>query len=187
MVRVVGIDHISVRVGDFKKSKAFYDKLFKFLGFKVLDEYPDSMGWTNGKTRYWIGQADAEGKQRKYRIGDIGLHHYAFELRSRADVDALQAFVKELGATIADPADEYYDDYYAVFFLDPDGLKLEGMKYGEEHAKAARVRARKKAAAANAKTAKAKTAKAKTTKTKTTKAKTAKAKTGKSGAREKRG
>ena len=32
---------------------------------------------------------------------------------------------------IVDPADEYYEDYYAVFFLDPDGIKLEGMKYGE--------------------------------------------------------
>ncbi|TAJ34487.1 MAG: VOC family protein, partial [Reyranella sp.] len=31
-----------------------------------------------------------------------------------------------------DPAAEYYEDYYAVFFLDPDGLKLEGMKYGEK-------------------------------------------------------
>jgi len=33
-----------------------------------------------------------------------------------------------MGAAIVDPAGEYYDDYYAVFFLDPDGLKLEGMK-----------------------------------------------------------
>ena len=31
-----------------------------------------------------------------------------------------------------------YNDYYAVFFLDPDGLKLEGMKYGERHARDAR-------------------------------------------------
>jgi catechol 2,3-dioxygenase-like lactoylglutathione lyase family enzyme len=154
MVHVVGIDHISVRVGDFERSKVFYDKLFEFLGFKVLNEYADSKGWTNGQTRYWIGQADAEGKAHRYRIGDIGLHHYAFELRSRADVDALQAFVKELGATIVDPADEYYDDYYAVFFLDPDGIKLEGMKYGEEHAKTARARARKKVSAAKAKAAK---------------------------------
>ena len=37
------------------------------------------------------------------------------------------------GWTIVDPAAEYYDDYYAVFFLDPAGLKLEGMKYGEKH------------------------------------------------------
>ena len=39
-------------------------------------------------------------------------------------------------ATIVGPAGEYYEDYYAVFFLDPDGLKLEGMKYGERRAKA---------------------------------------------------
>jgi hypothetical protein len=50
----------------------------------------------------------------------------------------LQAFLQDLGATIVDPAGEYYDDYYAVFFLDPDGLKLEGMKYGERRASEAR-------------------------------------------------
>ncbi len=133
MVRVVGIDHISVRVSNLGKSKAFYGKLFSFLGFKVLDEYADAIGWTNGKTRFWIGQADAQGRKVKHRIGDVGFHHYAFELRSRKDVDALEAFVRDkLGATIVDPAGEYYDDYYAVFFLDPDGLKLEGMKWGEK-------------------------------------------------------
>jgi catechol 2,3-dioxygenase-like lactoylglutathione lyase family enzyme len=142
MVRVVGIDHLVIRVSDYEKSKAFYGKLFEFLGFKVLDEYPDAIGWTNGKTRFWIGPADAKGKKRKYRIGDIGFHHYAFELRSRKDVDALQGLVKKLGAPIVDPAAEYYDDYYAMFFLDPDGLKLEGMKWGEHHARAARKRAR---------------------------------------------
>lgn len=146
MVRVVGIDHLVIRVSDFQKSKRFYGKLFDFLGFEVLDEYPGAIGWTNGKTRFWIGRADAKGRQRKYRIGDVGFHHYAFELRSRKDVDALQAFLAENDTPIVDAADEYYDDYYAVFFLDPDGLKLEGMKYGEAHARATR----KKAAARNA-------------------------------------
>ena len=60
---------------------------------------------------------------------------YAFELRNRRDVDALQAFLEAEGVRIVDPADEYYEDYYAVFFLDPDGIKLEGMKYGELTAK----------------------------------------------------
>ncbi len=126
--RVVGIDHISVRVSDYEKSKAFYGRLFEFLGFEISDEYPDTIGWTNGKTRYWI--APAEGR-KKHHIGDVGLHHYAFELRSRKDVDALQSFLEKEGVRIVDPADEYYEDYYAVFFLDPDGIKLEGMKYGE--------------------------------------------------------
>jgi catechol 2,3-dioxygenase-like lactoylglutathione lyase family enzyme len=141
VVRVVGIDHISIRVSDFDKSKAFYGKLFPFLGFKVLEEYEGAIGWTNGKTRFWIGQADAQGRKRKYRTGDVGLHHYAFELRSRKDVDALQDFLRREGVRIVDPAAEYYDDYYAVFFLDPDGIKLEGMKWGERHRAAARRRA----------------------------------------------
>ncbi|MCX5577001.1 VOC family protein [Kaistia terrae] len=134
MVQVVGIDHLVIRVGDFARSKAFYGRLFAFLGFEVLGDYGDMIGWTNGKTRFWIGEADAEGKKRKHRVGDIGFHHYAFELRSRKDVDDLEAFLKQEGADIVDPADEYYEDYYAVFFLDPDGLKLEGMTYGENAA-----------------------------------------------------
>src|SRR4051794_7855147 len=137
MVRVVGIDHLSIRVSDYEKSKQFYGRLFNFLGFELSDEYPDTIGWTNGKTRFWISPADAQGKKHKYRTGDVGFHHYAFQLRSRADVDALQTFLTEqLSATIVDPAAEYYDDYYAVFFLDPDGLKLEGMKYGENRKRA---------------------------------------------------
>jgi catechol 2,3-dioxygenase-like lactoylglutathione lyase family enzyme len=143
MVRVVGIDHLVIRVSDYEASKTFYGGLFGFLGFEISDQYEDAIGWTNGKTRFWIGPADAEGKKRKYRIGDVGFHHYAFELRSRKDVDALQEFLKELGATIVDPAGEYYDDYYAVFFLDPDGLKLEGMKYGERQARETRVKAKR--------------------------------------------
>jgi len=140
--KVVGIDHISIRVSNYEKSKAFYGRLFEFLGFEISDEYPNTIGWTNGKTRYWI--APAEGR-KKHRIGDVGLHHYAFELRNRKDVDALQAFLKDERVRIVDPADEYYEDYYAVFFLDPDGIKLEGMKYGELTAKRKRKSLKKKA------------------------------------------
>lgn len=139
--RVVEIDHISIRVSDFEKSKAFYGRLFGFLGLQPMEEYQGAAGWSNGRTRFWIG--DAEDKSHRHRIGQVGFHHYAFQLRSRADVDALEAFLQENEVEIVDPAAEYYEDYYAVFFLDPDGLKLEGMKYGEltERKKAARKRA----------------------------------------------
>jgi catechol 2,3-dioxygenase-like lactoylglutathione lyase family enzyme len=139
MPRVVGIDHLVIRVGNYEKSKQFYDRLFTFLGFEISDEYDDAIGWTNGKTRFWIGPADAEGSKHPHRTGNIGFHHYAFQLRSRREVDELQTFLQDLGATIVDPAAEYCDDYYAVFFLDPDGLKLEGMKHGERQARATKT------------------------------------------------
>ncbi len=128
MPRVVGIDHLVLSVGDFARSKDFYGKLLKFLGFKLKHDYEDMAGWSNGKTLFWIAAADEQGRKRKYRKGDIGFHHYAFELSSRNDVDALGAFLKDNEMTVVDPPGEYYErNYYAVYFTDPDGMKLEGM------------------------------------------------------------
>jgi catechol 2,3-dioxygenase-like lactoylglutathione lyase family enzyme len=146
MPRVVGIDHLVLSVGDFDRSKEFYKKLLGFLGFKLKYEYGDMAGWSNGKTLCWIAAADAQGKTHKYRKGDIGFHHYAFELASRKDVDALGAFLEENGTTIVDPPGEYYgDDYYAVYFTDPDGMKLEGMIWAPPAKKKPKTAARKKA------------------------------------------
>ena len=130
MPRVVGIDHLVLSVGNFARSKDFYGKVLGFLGFKLKHTYPDMAGWSNGKTLFWIAAADAKGKTHKYRKGDIGFHHYAFELSSRKDVDALGAFLVEHGMTVVDPPGEYYEpSYYAVYFTDPDGMKLEGMVF----------------------------------------------------------
>lgn len=57
-----------------------------------------------------------------------GLHHLAFRAADRADVDALYALLQRIGAKVLDaPAEypQYSAGYYAVFFTDPDGLKLE--------------------------------------------------------------
>jgi catechol 2,3-dioxygenase-like lactoylglutathione lyase family enzyme len=132
MARVIGIDHLVIRVSDFDRSKDFYTKVLGFLGFKLKHEYEDHAGWSNGKTLFWIGEADAEGKKHPHRAGNIGFHHYAFELSKRKDVDDLYAFLRKHDVTVVDPpADypEYGEGYYAIYFLDPDGLKLEGMVF----------------------------------------------------------
>lgn len=130
MSRVQAVDHLVITVSDFTASNAFYSAFFDFLGFKVMDEFEGAKGWSNGSTRFWIYAADDEGIKHPYRLGDIGFHHYAFSLNGRKDVDELQTFLIQNHVRVVDPADEYYPDYYAVFFLDPDGLKLEGMHYG---------------------------------------------------------
>ena len=97
MARVVGIDHLVIRVGDYAASRDFYGKVLGFLGLRLKYEYGDHAGWSNGKTLFWIGEADAEGKRHKHRLGNIGFHHYAFELSRRRDVDDLYAFLRARG------------------------------------------------------------------------------------------
>jgi len=132
MARVVGIDHLVIRVRDFERSKDFYDTVLGFLGFKRKYTFGDTAGWSNGRTLFWIGEADAQGKKHPHRIGNIGFHHYAFELSSRRDVDGLYEVLKQHKVNVVDPPADYPDygkGYYAVFFTDPDGLKLEGMVF----------------------------------------------------------
>ncbi|MGE5721753.1 MAG: VOC family protein [Sphingomonadales bacterium] len=135
MPEVVGIDHLVIRVSDLERSKRYYDALLGFLGFELEWEFDDVAGWNNGVTMFWIAAADAEGRKHPHRAGNIGYHHYAFELASREQVDELGDFLREKGIEIVDPPADYPSygrGYYAVFFLDPDGLKLEGMYFQEK-------------------------------------------------------
>jgi catechol 2,3-dioxygenase-like lactoylglutathione lyase family enzyme len=56
-----------------------------------------------------------------------GLNHIAFNAASRAAVDELHERLKTIGATILDALAEYpyFPGYYAVYFTDPDGIKIE--------------------------------------------------------------
>lgn len=142
MVSVIGIDHLAIRVSDLAHSKRFYDRLLGFMGFEREWEFGDVVGWNNGETMFWITQADAEGLRHPHRTGNIGYHHYAFELAEQAQVDAVYDFLLKEGAEIVDPPAAYPDygeGYYAVFFLDPNGLKLEAMHFVEKQKRRERI------------------------------------------------
>ena len=54
------------------------------------------------------------------------------------------SFLVEEGVEIVDPPaayPSYGEGYYAVFFLDPDGLKLEAMHFEEKEKRRARLKA----------------------------------------------
>jgi glyoxylase I family protein len=57
----------------------------------------------------------------------VGLHHLAFEADSRAQVDERADWARTQSVEIeSEPMEySYLPGYYAVFFYDPDGLKLE--------------------------------------------------------------
>lgn len=97
MSRVPAVDHLVISVSDIARSKHFYRELFAFLGFEVMGEMDNAMGWRHASGRFWIYQADAQGAKHRYRKGDVGFHHYAWSLKSRQDVDALQRWLEQHG------------------------------------------------------------------------------------------
>jgi catechol 2,3-dioxygenase-like lactoylglutathione lyase family enzyme len=124
---VTAVDHVYVAVRDLERSIAFYDAVMRFLGFKKgtgsIAGEPHAH-YYNRETQYSIRQARSAGDHDPYRPG---LHHLCFRVATRADVDAAAAGLRALGIAASDPAlyPEYAEDYYATFFADPDGIRLE--------------------------------------------------------------
>ena len=147
MPKIVGIEHIVLHVGDLNRSRSFYDTVLGFLGFKLEWEFDRVLGWDNGETMVWIREAKGAAKKRKFRLGDIGFHHYAFELAARKHVVDLHRLLLKHKIKIVDPPAEYPSDgdgYYAVFFLDPDGMKFEGVHFAQKQKRRACRRRRAK-------------------------------------------
>lgn len=128
-----GVHHVDLTVKDPERSRAFYEAVLGFMGYRVVAEHEygfDMDCSENGDLVGSIGLLRARGANadRLHDRYSAGLHHIAWCAESRADVDAMFALLQMIGATILDaPAlyPKYGPEYYAVFFTDPDGLKLE--------------------------------------------------------------
>ncbi|MGH6871563.1 MAG: VOC family protein [Rhizomicrobium sp.] len=126
------VHHVDLTVADPERSRPFYETVLGFMGYRL--GHADARGYdfdlVAPGSGYSIGIKRAEGPNaaRAHDRYAPGLHHLAWQAESRADVDALHALLVRIGATILDPPADYpaYGaGYYAVFFADPDGLKLE--------------------------------------------------------------
>lgn len=124
---VLGLDHVDLTAIDLARSTDFYALVLGELDFSRV-EHPSYVAFSNGRMNVGLRQASAAGRESAHDRTRPGLHHLALRARRRADVDALHSFLAGHGVTVLDPPSEYPQygpDYYAVFFADPDGLKLE--------------------------------------------------------------
>jgi catechol 2,3-dioxygenase-like lactoylglutathione lyase family enzyme len=118
------LDHIDLRVRNFAGAKEFYGKLLPALGF-TRDRSDVEWG-----TFYSVG-----GDQPPAFFGftedpkhQPNGNRIAFWADTRAEVDKIGQLIGQIGGkNLEGPelATEYSPGYYAVFFEDPDGNKLE--------------------------------------------------------------
>ncbi len=122
--------HLQLNVTDAAVSLPFYRSLLDYLEYRVLVEQPGLLGMSNGTTDLWLVQTGADRADTAVHRKNPGLNHLAFRVSRRADVDRFHdELLKPAGTPIlyGGPRDypEYRPGYYAVFFEDPDRLKLE--------------------------------------------------------------
>lgn len=123
------LNHVEFNVSDLKRSAEFYDMLFKYFGWKKILEEKDIVGWRLKDTSVFIVQAEKRFLKAGFHRKRAGLNHLCFLSNSREEVDEFHQFLKgkKIPILYGGPKDwpEYKGGYYAVYFEDPDRIKLE--------------------------------------------------------------
>jgi len=125
-----GVDHVDLVVSDLDRSLELYRALLQPLGYVLATEIVGERGKRvvylggQGLAAVSLRQAQTPGTYDRYRVG---IHHLAFQAGSRELVNDRLRWARAQGLEIEnDPKEyEYVPGYYAGFFYDPDGIKLE--------------------------------------------------------------
>jgi catechol 2,3-dioxygenase-like lactoylglutathione lyase family enzyme len=144
MAATGSLSHLDISVGYPERSIPFYDALLRALGYRRWnvdqpewrEPHPSRATWgrRNGDGSRFdieVKPARLSSRNRRYDRYEPGPHHLAFHAESTDVVDAVYAAVVAAGGEVLDAPAQYggtpaYGDfYYAAFFADPDGFKLE--------------------------------------------------------------
>ncbi|MFL5926866.1 MAG: VOC family protein [Gaiellaceae bacterium] len=130
---LLGLGHVDLVCRDVERSLAFYAAVFGPLGLQAPVVFAGERGEEIHYLRFpaagagSIGLRQAQADQ-EFDLYAPGLHHLALAVATRADVDTAHASAQTVGTRILHEPQlwpQYHPDYYATFFLDPDGFRVE--------------------------------------------------------------
>jgi catechol 2,3-dioxygenase-like lactoylglutathione lyase family enzyme len=140
------IDHIQITVRDLAVAVEFYDRLMPLLGFdpekrtraRIATHDFEVVEYSHPRLAFAITSPRQAFKgEDVHRRRPGSLHHLAFRVGSREQVDDLHAKVKAIGGLIVSPPREYPEyspaGYYALFFKDLEGIKYEIVTHSHCH------------------------------------------------------
>lgn len=136
------ISHLEITVRDMEAAVPFYDKLLPLLGYSlahrssavITTHDKHVVSYEHPRLGIAITSPRREfAAEAVHRRRPGALHHLAFKVESRVDVDRLHEELLRIGATVVIPPREFPEytppGYYALFFKDPDGIKFEIVTY----------------------------------------------------------
>ncbi|GAB3256916.1 VOC family protein [Chitinimonas naiadis] len=134
MPEVTGIDHIYITVSDLPRSETFYDQVLPVLGFRkntfALHGEPH-IQYYNRHFGYVLRPSRTGPGHNPY---SPGLHHLCLRVETVDDVTETARLLQAAGIAATDAAlhPGFAPDYWATFFTDPDGIRLEVTNYRQE-------------------------------------------------------
>lgn len=123
------LHHLDLNVSNLERSQAFFAALLPGFGYQVGESGSGWTTWRCGSFYITLVQAEEPYRSRGFHRKQVGVNHLAFPAPSREAVNELYLWLKDRGITVlyGGPLDMGTPDQpnYAVFFEDPDRLKLE--------------------------------------------------------------
>jgi catechol 2,3-dioxygenase-like lactoylglutathione lyase family enzyme len=124
------VGHVAIEVTDLNKSKKFYQSLLNGLGFEVIMDNGNAVGFSNQTFQVWLAKPEKKRIKRESPTGEefIVADHIAILVPDRESVDAAAKNMKKSGFEALFPCEEYPEfcpGYYAVSFSDPDNFVIE--------------------------------------------------------------
>ena len=124
-----GLSHVEIYVSDLNASVEFWGWLLPRLGFSPYQEWESGRSWRLDSTYLVFVQAEPGYQNQPFHRKSPGINHLAFWAESTEQVESLTRELRDRGVTIL------YEDRnateigapspYAVFFEDPDRMKVE--------------------------------------------------------------
>jgi len=121
------IGYVTLGTNDLDRAAKFYDAIAAELGTKRMMEWPGAIAWGTpgggagiGLTKPFDGNAASVGNGVMV----------ALECKDRAQVDRIHALAMSMGAKCEGPPGPRSDTFYAAYFRDPDGNKLNAFIMG---------------------------------------------------------
>lgn len=122
------LHHIEIYVSDLKRSIDFWGWFLEELGYSSFQEWESGQSWKIEDTYIVFVQAEERFLDVQYHRSRVGLNHLAFHADSRQQVDDMTKKLKNRGVTLLYTKQNPFAggvDHYAVYFEDPDRIKVE--------------------------------------------------------------
>lgn len=122
------LHHVEIYVSDLDRSVEFWGWFLERLGYTPYQSWDKGRSWRLGPTYLVFVQTDDPYRDVGYHRKRTGLNHLAFHAESRAQVDTITQELRARGVRILyEDAHPYAGgpDHYAVYFEDPDRIKVE--------------------------------------------------------------